>query len=398
MGSSVKVGSILKRGAGLRPVQYRLSARTIRADRGELSLFGRLDYRDASSLRVELLGVVDPAGGRGRAPAELELDLSGVEGLDGGAAAVLVDLEERARAHGRRCELVGAEAAAESILRLYRSEPRPGSFCPLPPADTLLEQVGRATQLALDRVRSLLDFVGGGLLALRAFVARPRTLHWRDVGRLAERAGADGLPIVFLITFLLGLITAFQAAVQLQKLGADVYVADLVALSVTRELGPLMTAIVVAGRSGAAYAAELGTMRVSEEVDALRTLGLCPYRFLVFPRVLALAIAVPVLALLGDAFAITGGLVISVTRLDFTPHGYLIAVQDALSLGDVAGGIAKASVFGLIVAFVGCERGLSTRGGAEGVGRSTTSAVVTTLFFLVLADALFAVVYHGLGV
>ncbi|MEO0663896.1 MAG: ABC transporter permease, partial [Planctomycetota bacterium] len=192
--------------------------------------------------------------------------------------------------------------------------------------------------------------------------------------------------------------TAFQSALQLGKFGADSLVADLVSLSMTRELAPLMTAIVVAGRSGAAIAAEIGTMKVSEEVDALRTLGLDPYRFLVLPRILAVLIAAPLLTLLADVVSIAGGLFVAMSSLDVSWQGYVLSVREALGVADVFGGLFKAAVFGGMIALIACERGLGARGGAEGVGRATTSAVVTMLFALVAVDALFSVLFNLWGI
>jgi phospholipid/cholesterol/gamma-HCH transport system permease protein len=254
--------------------------------------------------------------------------------------------------------------------------------------------VGLVTQQVTDHLSGMLSFLGDVVAEGLASLRDPRSIHWRDLQRLIVRTGFDALPIVVLINFLVGLVTGFQAAVQLRQFGADIYVADLVGLSVTRELAPLMTAILVAGRSGAAYAAELGTMQVSEEVDALRTLGLDRYRFLVFPRVLALVLVVPVLTLIGDAVGILGGLFVAITGLDLTAAAYMIETQQTIDLADVFGGVLKAFVFGAAIALVACQRGLAARGGAEGVGLSTTSAVVMTLFFLIVIDAGFTVLYH----
>jgi phospholipid/cholesterol/gamma-HCH transport system permease protein len=200
-----------------------------------------------------------------------------------------------------------------------------------------------------------------------------------------------------MINFLVGLVTAFQAAIQLKQFGANIFVADLVGISITRELAPLMTAIIAAGRSGAAFSAELGTMRVSEEIDALRTLGLDPYHFLVFPRVLALAVVLPMLTIFADLIGIAGGLLVAMLSLDLTSNAYLIETQKAVGLWDVFSGCIKSVAFGMNVALIACQRGLSTEGGAEGVGRATTSAVVTSLFAIVVVDAMFTVLFDAFG-
>jgi phospholipid/cholesterol/gamma-HCH transport system permease protein len=184
---------------------------------------------------------------------------------------------------------------------------------------------------------------------------------------------------------------AFQAAVQLKQFGANIFVADLIGISITRELGPLMTAIVICGRSGAAFAAELGSMRVNEEVDALRTMGFGPMRFLVMPRMFALMLVMPILTLAADLVGVLGGLVVGLFSLELTATAYFSELQKAVKLWDVYSGMLKSVSFGLAIALISCQQGLATTGGAEGVGRRTTSAVVTTLFTLILVDATFTV-------
>ncbi len=201
-----------------------------------------------------------------------------------------------------------------------------------------------------------------------------------------------------LINFLIGFVMGFQSAVQLKQFGANIYVADLVGLSITRELGPLMTAIIVCGRSGAAFAAELGTMKVSEEIDALRTMGFGPLRFLVVPRILALFLAMPILVMLGDLVGIAGGLLVGVTSLDLTIMGYLNETQNSLHMWDVFQGVIKSGVFAVAIGIISCQQGLATTGGAEGVGRRTTAAVVSSLFALILIDAGFTVLFHAFHV
>jgi phospholipid/cholesterol/gamma-HCH transport system permease protein len=201
------------------------------------------------------------------------------------------------------------------------------------------------------------------------------------------------MPIVLLINFLVGAILGLQGAIQLHRFGGDHFLANLVGLSVVRELGPLMTAILVTGRSGAAYAAELGTMTVNEEVDALRTLGQDPQRFLVFPRVLTLVLVLPVLTVLGDLIGIAGGLAVAIAYLDQPAVVYLQSLQQAVGFGDVGTGLLKSFAFAFAIGLIACQRGLATRGGAVGVGRSTTSAVVVVLFTLVALDAVFTWVF-----
>jgi phospholipid/cholesterol/gamma-HCH transport system permease protein len=190
---------------------------------------------------------------------------------------------------------------------------------------------------------------------------------------------------------------AYQSALQLRQFGASIYVADLVGVSMTRELGPLMTAIILCGRTGAAFSAELGTMKVSEEVDALRTLGFLPLPYLVMPRILGLMAVAPLLTLLADAIGITGGLVVGSTMLDITPRAYWVETLSAVKPWDIWSGSLKSVVFAGAIALIACQQGLATSGGAEGVGRRTTSAVVSILFMLILLDAVFTVLFGALG-
>jgi phospholipid/cholesterol/gamma-HCH transport system permease protein len=212
-----------------------------------------------------------------------------------------------------------------------------------------------------------------------------------------KKVGVDALPIVGLISFLLGLIMAFMSSVQLQQFGANIYVASLVSLAMVRELGPIMTAIIVAGRSGSAFAAEIGTMKISDEVDALFTMGFDPTRFLIVPKILASVITVPILTLFSDLFAIMGGLVVGVFMLDLTVNAYMTQTLKTLTLFDVFWGFLKAAVFALLIAGIGCLRGFQVRGGAAEVGQATTSAVVSSIFLIILADSVFAVILRYWG-
>ncbi|MCW5890250.1 MAG: MlaE family lipid ABC transporter permease subunit [bacterium] len=356
----------------------------------ELRFHGALRFRQCFPSWQRVQHLARPVAPR------MRFDLAGVDHLDGAATALLLDLQGDLAGDGATTAIVGATGSVRAMLDLYGSHPPRASLHVAPTHIGILDQIGRET-LSTVREAGVLDFVGDFAVATAEAVRAPRTVSWADVPRLMERAGADGVPIVLMINFLVGVVTAFQAAIQLTQFGADIFVADLVGLSVTRELAPLMTAIIVAGRSGAAFAAELGTMRVSEEIDALHTLGLDPYRFLVFPRVLALVLVLPLLAVLGDVVGIAGGLLVSLLSLDLTANAYLIETAKAVELWDVTSGLIKTGLFGVAVALIACQRGLATRGGADGVGRATTSAVVTSLFAIVMIDAIFTVVAHAFG-
>ena len=357
-----------------------------------LVVSGHLALADADRLRAELLDVVDDR----KEPVVVALDdLASVEGA---GAAMLIGLRDALCRSGTLCTLSGAHGEVEAQLALYETGEAGCTIAPPPKTVGTLDHIGRATAEIAQSGLLVLGFIGDLARSLVALAKNPRESRWRDLPMIAERAGADGLPITLLINFLVGLIIALQAALQMERFGAEIFVADLVGLSITRELGPLMTAILVAGRSGAAFAAELGTMRVNEEVDALSALRIDPLAYLVVPRVLALVLVVPILTLLGDLVGIGGGLVIASFSLDLGWEAYLRRVAGAVGLSDVAVGLMKSAAFAGTIALVACQRGLATRGGATGVGRSTTSAVVSILFLLIVLDALFTGLFSALGI
>lgn len=257
--------------------------------------------------------------------------------------------------------------------------------------------LGESLHNFLKDLKEQISFLGELLIHTLAMLKKPWTIPWGEVVELCERTGARALGIVSLISFLIGLIMAFQSAIPMKQFGAELYVADLVGISLVRELGPLMTAILLAGRSGAAFAAEIGTMKVNEEIDALTTMGLKPVRFLVVTRVMAAVVMTPVLTAYADLVGLIGGGVVFCS-FGFPVVTYLHELDLAVSVVDFLGGTGKAFVFGFLVAAIGCLRGLQTRSGASSVGKSTTSAVVSGIVLIVLADGIFSVVYYYLGI
>jgi len=354
----------------------------------ELEVSGRLSLHEAPAAIGELRRQIGTPG------RTVHIDLSRLRALDSASAALLLELRDELLAAGVNARVEGASGRAQAILELVDSAPPE----PLPAVhvdENPIEQVGRASAGVLDFAKDVLDFTGRVVLAAGGALRDPSRIPWRTTVSLMERTGADALPIISLITYLVGLVSAYQAAVTLHRYGADIFVADGIAIGVTREFGPLMVAIVAAGRSGAAFAAEIGTMRVSEEVDALRTIGLDPYPYLVLPRLLALTAMVPILTVIGDAVAIAGGATVGVVSLDLTLASYLAETRLRLTFWNITTGLMKSVAFAMAIALIGCNWGLQTRGGAEGVGRATTSAVVTMLFALVIIDAAFTLVFYA---
>jgi phospholipid/cholesterol/gamma-HCH transport system permease protein len=289
---------------------------------------------------------------------------------------------------------VGANERVETIVKLYSGHASAVKHVRRRP-EGMVYQIGGASFEVIEDARALIEFLGSMISAGITLVRHPRTGHWKEVAPLCEKTGANALPIVVLINFLVGFVMAFQSAKQLKLYGANVYVADLVGISVTRELAPLMTAIIVCGRSGAAFAAEIGSMKVNEEIDALRTLGLSPFGWLVVPRTVALVLVVPILTLIADFVGIAGGLLVGIVDLDVTARGYYNETLTAVHGWDVLTGLLKSVAFSIAIALIACQQGFAASGGAEAVGKRTTSAVVVSLFTLVLIDSLFTIVFRA---
>lgn len=260
-----------------------------------------------------------------------------------------------------------------------------------------LAKIGAIVTNCLAYLGALVSLVGGASYSVFVGPFRGRRLRWQRTVSQATEVGVRALPILSLITFFIGLILALQSAYELRKLGALSLVAAAVAVSVTRELGPLITAILVIGRSGSAFAAEIGTMRVTEEIDALETMAIDPVDFLVAPKFLAMIIMMPCLTIWANAMGILGGSLFGVAQADFTWIRYMESSLDSLYLHDVTTGLIKSVMFGITIAAVGCYEGLSTSGGAEEIGRSTTRAVVMSIFLVIAVDLIFTALFFFAG-
>jgi phospholipid/cholesterol/gamma-HCH transport system permease protein len=359
---------------------------------GQLRFGGRLTLADAGPLWAELRSL-ETSASKGQT---LDFEMSAVERIDGGAMALLASLRAELHRRGVKSEFLAGDERVQQIIHLYGGDDTVARLRRRRPR-RVLDQVGGATISVLHELKLVLAFFGQLVVASAGVMRSPRSANWRELPWTMERSGADALPIIVVINFLVGLAMAFQAAEQLARFGANILVADLIGISVTRELGPLMTAIVICGRSGAAFAAELGSMQVNGEVDALRTMGIGPMRYLVLPRVLALVAVLPLLTILADVAGVIGGLSVGVWNLDLTVRGYLFQTARIVTIWDVASGLVKSLIFGLAISLIACQQGLSATGGAEDVGRRTTSAVVATLFALILIDAVATVLFRLAG-
>jgi len=369
---------------------YRISVEGKTGEEATIRLAGRLSLDDLKPLMADLQAIP----GRLK-PRRLAVDLAGVEYLDSAGALALIELENLANSLTIPFDLLNVSGTNHGLLGLIDREAlqrpplRPESVRP-----AVVEKLGEVARSQYRDFLEVMSFVGDLVMAIAWSLAHPRSVRWEDVKFYMKRAGADGLPIVALISLLLGLIMAFMSSLQLKQFGANIYVANLVTLAMVRELGPIMTAILVAGRSGSAFAAEIGTMVVNDEVNALVTMGFDPIRFLAVPKVLAAMVVVPILTVYADVFAILGGLIVGITGLDLTFFTYVQQTKASIRVFDFATSLIKAVVFAMLIAGIGCQRGFQVKGGAEGVGMSTTSAVVSAIFLIILADSAFAIMLH----
>ena len=347
-----------------------------------LELVGELRLADAPAIWQALRDATESQPPR-------QIDVSRATVIDGAIMSLLAEVMR-----DNPSELVGATPAIAQLAHLYLEGSRQ---VPHAHHEPVIVRLGHVTDRVVRWITDTARFGGQLVLAIGQTIRHRRAADWRSLPVLVERAGADGLPIVLLLNFLVGFVGAFQATIPLRQFGANIYVADLIGISVTRELSPLITAIIISGRSGAAFAAELGTMRVSEEIDALRTMGIEPHAYLVVPRMLALAFVAPLLTLLGDVTGVLGGLAVGVGSLGITSAGFLAELRTIVVPSDVWTGLIKSVVFAVAIALIGCRQGLSARGAAAGVGRGTTATVVACLFSIVILDTLATMLFREFG-
>ena len=359
-------------------------------DRLILHFAGRLDIHGIGTLWDSSTAAVRKAGGR-----KLSIDLTEVTAIDLAAATLITRLKTLNLSQGGEPEVLGLKKEFTALLSLARTDPdrQPDPV----PGLSLVEQAGAGLAAIMEDARTFITFTGEIAWALAAGLKRPAMVRWADAFGVAESSGVNGLPIVLLISFIVGLVMAFQAAIPMKTFGAEIYVANLIGIAMVRELGPLMTAIVLAGRSASAFAAEIGTMKINEEIDALTVMGLDPVHFLIIPRVVAATLVTPLLTVFADLAGILGGAVV-ILSLGYPPVAYYNQVVGFVSWEDLTGGLVKCLIFGLIIAATGCIRGYQTQRSPSAVGDATTSAVVTSIILIAVFDGIFSVVYYYLGI
>jgi len=325
----------------------------------------------------------------------LRIDAAAISALDTAGAWLLHRTVRALEQQGKKVLITGLRPEHNTLLQLVAAH---AATTELPAAARvgLLAGVGQQTWRHLLDFRGMLAFIGESAIVFLRTLIQPRRIRWRTILYNLHTAGFEALPITGLLSFLMGVVIAYQGADQLQRFGANIFIADLVGLAMLRELSPLLTAIIVAGRSGSAYAAQIGTMKVTEEIDALRTIGVGPQELLVLPKILALMIALPLLTVYADVAGVLGGMLMARSKLDVSYDAFLDRLVDAISLSSYLTGVAKAPVFAAIIALVGCYQGFQTSGSADSVGRQTTVSVVQSIFLVIVTDALFSVVFNWL--
>ena len=328
---------------------------------------------------------------------ETWLDGSGVTAMDTAGAWLMCRLHRVLEHDGGRVAVRGLRPEQMALLEMISSADVGAQVVP-GAASPPLARIGVLAWRAGSQLLETLAFIGEVARSALRSAVQPHRIRWRTVLYNVRTAGFDALPISGLLCFLMGIVISYQGATQLERYGANIFVADLVGLAMLRELSPLLTAIIVAGRSGSAYAAQIGTMKVTEEIDALRTVGIPPIELLVLPKILALTIALPLLTVYTDILGVAGGMVMARSELGVHYPDFIDRLQHALRLSDFLVGIGKAPIFAAIIAVVGCFQGFQVAGDAESVGRRTTVSVVQSIFLVIVADAGFSVIFNYLGI
>jgi phospholipid/cholesterol/gamma-HCH transport system permease protein len=373
------------------PKTYLLTVEGQKGQEIRCTLAGRVSLDNVAAVQGELNKLLPRL-----IPTKLSVDLSKIDYLDSSGALALFAFQKAARKKNIPLAFLNTTPEAQRVMDLI--DPEAIDTPPLRQEEDLnfFEVLGQGASGLVDEAYRLLSFFGELLSALAVSVFRPSLVRWSEVLVYMYKTGVEALPILGLMGLLMGLVVAFMSSFQLQQFGAVIYVADLVGIGFVRVLGSLLTGILISGRSGSAFAAEIGTMQVNEEVDALEVMGFEPIQFLAVPKVLASMFVMPMLAIYCMFFGLLGGLIVGVSILDIGTYAYVNETRKALSLSDFYYSLFKAVVYAVIISGIGCQRGFEVRGGAQEVGRATTSAVVTALFVVIVAESIFSIVQNYL--
>ena len=358
-----------------------------------IALFGRFDAKGASSLWQKITQKISEGNG-----TSLILDLEKVNYLDTAGAAFIFYLETFGKTRGfKDISIINLKQEYSTLLDLAKNIRQKDFSKQIPQKLSFVENKGKSVSDFLLETKEFITYTGEITWALIQSLRHPKGIRWSDTFLVAERSGVDALPIVTLISFIVGLVMAFQAAIPMRMFGAELYVADLIGIAMVRELGPLMTAIVLAGRSSSTFAAEIGTMRINEEIDALTVMGLDPVKFLIIPRIVASTFITPLLSIFSNLMGMLGGALV-ITSMGYPIISYYNQIVSFVKWNDFAGGMVKCFVFGVLIAASGCIRGYQTQSGPSAVGISTTRAVVTGIVLIAIFDGIFSILYFYMGV
>ncbi len=360
----------------------------ISTDESIIHLFGRMDVDSSGPILSELKKII-----KSKSLNYLTINMEKVSYLDDFGAFVLLEIKQLLTDRNGIFNIINANGNPKEILSMVKFDTQE-NYQPLlvKRSKNIFVSLGEETINLIFNTRYMISFIGSVVISIIHVILHPKDLRFNDTITHMKKTGVDALPIVALISLLLGLIMAFMSSIQLRQFGANIYVASLVALAMVSELGPIITAIIVAGRSGSAFAAEIGTMQISEEIDALFTMGFNPTLFLVIPRLFASIIVLPLLTLFSNVFGILGGLIVGILLLKLTANAYISQTIDSLALKEVVWGAVKSVIFASLITWVGCLRGYQARGGASAVGNAATSAVVSSIFLIILFDSIIAVI------
>lgn len=352
---------------------------------------GAWTLREVPALEIRLSQISWPETGL------IVFDGSAINFLDTAGAWIILCSLRQLENKGCVVTMRGLRLEHQALLSLLQKHST-AKIIPGSAHSSFLHNLGRSVWLHAEQFQGILAFLGECAVTLLHSLMRPSRIRWRAILYNLQIAGFNALPIVGLLAFLMGVVVAFQGAVQLARYGANIFVADLVGFSILREMSPLLTAIIVAGRSGSAYAAQIGTMQVTEEIDALRTMGVSPMELLVLPKVLALMVALPLLTVFADILGVLGGMVMAQAQLGVSYADFIDRFEYAVKINHFLTGLAKAPIFAAIIALVGCFQGFRVSGSADSVGRQTTISVVQAIFLVIVFDAMFSIIFSWLKI
>ena len=362
---------------------------------------GRTSVRLTGAWRLQHLAEIETALAGLALPPTVSVDGSALTEIDSAAALVLLralHAAQSTQAAPGGPSWVGFSAADGRIVEQVRAHLEATAAPPMPRRQQPLAQLGVKVIALSDLLGGHVNFLGATVAAFGEALVQPRRLRLRELTVQLEQTGLMAIPVVALVTMLIGVVITYLLGLQAEKYGANIFVVDGVGIGATREFAPIIVAVIVAGRSGAAFTAQLGSMRLTEETDAIRTLGLSPMQVLVVPRVLALMIALPLLVFVGDVMSLAGAMAIAGPMLDVTPVAFLARLREALDARHVFVGLAKAPVFAAVIAVIGCRMGMTVGRDTRALGAATTSTVVQSIVAVILLDAVFAVLMQALDI